>query len=144
MIFGIIGVNLFKGKYEYCDTESVVGIGLNKKQLEKAIKDNLDCYNFGGSWKTYQSQFNSFGISFDQMIAIAYNVGWADIMYNAMNSRGPDLEPGYKENYFFSMFFMSYIIFGTYFMANLFVGVVISTFNRESENIGNHFLLTEE
>ena len=29
-------------------------------------------------------------------------------------------------------------------MANLFVGVVISSFNRESENIGKHFLLTEE
>ena len=53
IIFGIIGVNLFKGKYEYCDTESVLGIGLTQKQLEKAIIDNLDCYNFGGSWKTY-------------------------------------------------------------------------------------------
>ena len=39
---------------------------------------------------------------------------------------------------------MWYIIFGAYFMANLFVGVVISSFNRESENIGKHFLLTEE
>ena len=29
-------------------------------------------------------------------------------------------------------------------MANLFVGVVISSFNRESENLGKHFLLTAE
>ena len=29
MIFGIIGVNLFKGKFEYCDTSSVVGLGLS-------------------------------------------------------------------------------------------------------------------
>lgn len=29
-------------------------------------------------------------------------------------------------------------------MANLFVGVVISSFNRESEKLGKHFLLTDE
>ena len=39
---------------------------------------------------------------------------------------------------------MWYIIFGAYFMASLFVGVVISSFNRESENLGKHFLLTAE
>ena len=36
-IFGVIGVNLFKGRFEYCDTSAVVGIGLNEKQLGEAI-----------------------------------------------------------------------------------------------------------
>ena len=65
MIFGIIGVNLFKGRFEYCDTSAVVGIGLSKKQLGAVLDDNLDCYNFGGTWKTYPTQFNNIGISFD-------------------------------------------------------------------------------
>ena len=144
MIFGIIGVNLFKGKFEYCDTSSVIGLGLSQKQVGKAITDKLDCYNYGGTWKTYATQFNNIGISFDQMIAQACTVGWATVMYKAMNSRGPDMTPGFKENYVYSLFFMSYIIFGAYFMANLFVGVVISSFNREKENIGKHWMLTAE
>ena len=65
MIFGIIGVNLFKGKFEYCDTSSVIGLGLSQKQVGKAIIDKLDCYNYGGTWKTYATQFNNIGISFD-------------------------------------------------------------------------------
>ena len=90
-IFGIIGVNLFKGRFEYCDTSAVVGIGLNKKQQGEVILDNLDCFNFGGTWRTYLTQFNNIGISFDQMIAQAYTVGWANVMYLAMNSKGPNL-----------------------------------------------------
>ena len=78
------------------------------------------------------------------MISQACTVGWASVMYKAMNSRGPDFQPGSKENYIYSIFFISYIIFGAYFMANLFVGVVISSFNRESEKLGKHFLLTDE
>ena len=77
------------------------------------------------------------------MIAQACTVGWASVMYKAMNSNGPNLQPGSKVNYIYSIFFMSYIIFGAYFMANLFVGVVISSFNRESEKLGKHFLLTD-
>ena len=78
------------------------------------------------------------------MIAQAYPVGWAAVMYKAMNSRGPNMQPGSKESYSSSLFFMGYIIFGAYFMANLFVGVVISSFNRERENLGKHWMLTEE
>ena len=54
-IFGIVAVNLFKGKFEYCDTSSVTGIGLNKKQIEEVILEKLDCYNYGGTWKTHDS-----------------------------------------------------------------------------------------
>lgn len=94
MIFGIIGVNLFKGKFEYCDTSGIVNIGLKQKEIRDVIQDNMDCYNYGGTWSTYLTQFNDIGISFDQMIAQACTVGWASVMYKAMNSRGPNLAPG--------------------------------------------------
>lgn len=65
-------------------------------------------------------------------------------MYRAMNSRGPDLVPGYKTNSYLSLFFVAYIIVGAFFITNLFVGVVISSYNRESERLGKDFLLTKE
>ena len=64
-------------------------------------------------------------------------------MYSAMNSRGKDLVPGFHENSWMSFFFTTWIIVGAFFMTNLFVGVVISAFNREQERLGKHFLLTE-
>lgn len=65
-------------------------------------------------------------------------------MYRAMNSRGPNLVPGFKTNPYQTLFFVAYIIVGAFFITNLFVGVVISSFNRESERLGKHFLLTQE
>ena len=43
-----------------------------------------------------------------------------------------------------AIYFIFYIIFGAFFITNLFVGVVISTYNREKDRLGNNFLLSEE
>lgn len=78
------------------------------------------------------------------MISMSQTVSWAAIMYRAMDSRGPDLVPGYKTNPYQTLFFVAFIIVGAFFITNLFVGVVITSYNRESENLGKHFLLTAE
>ena len=36
------------------------------------------------------------------------------------------------------------MIIGSFFILNLFVGVVIATFNREKEKLGKSFLLSDE
>ena len=112
--------------------------------MNTIIEDNFDCYNYGGTWSRYNTRYDDILVSLEQMIAQASPVGWAAVMYRAMNSNGPNVQPGSKVSYSTSLFFCVYIIFGAYFMSNLFVGVVISTFNREFERGGKHFLLTEE
>ena len=42
------------------------------------------------------------------------------------------------------IFFIVFIIVGGFFFLNLFVGVVISTFNSEHEKLGGNDLLTEK
>jgi len=42
------------------------------------------------------------------------------------------------------IYFVFFIVVGNFFLLNLFVGVIITTYNREKENIGKHFLLTEK
>lgn len=41
------------------------------------------------------------------------------------------------------LFFVMFMIVGSMFILNLFVGVVISTFNNEKERLGKNYLLTE-
>ena len=66
------------------------------------------------------------------------------MMYTIMNSNGPDLVPGYKVTPYVSLFFCMFMIFGAFFIINLFVGVIITAYNREMERVGNSFILTEE
>ena len=64
VIFGIVGVNLFKGKFEYCDIGNASVIGLSQTQIKTVIVDNFDCFNYGGSWKKYTTAFDNIGESF--------------------------------------------------------------------------------
>jgi len=65
-------------------------------------------------------------------------------MYHGIASRGIDLEPISQHRPHIALFFIAFIIVGSFFILNLFVGVVISTYNREKEKLGKFFLLTEE
>ena len=65
-------------------------------------------------------------------------------MYKAVAARGIDLIPIQMSNPSASIYFVIFIVIGNFFMLNLFVGVIISTYNREKELLGKNFLLTEK
>ena len=71
-------------------------------------------------------------------------VSWPIIMNSAINSRGPELVPGYKESPFLALFFVLFILFGSFLITNLFVGVVITAYQVEVNTMGKNFLLTDE
>ncbi|NWV93961.1 SCN5A protein, partial [Machaerirhynchus nigripectus] len=71
--------------------------------------------------------------------------GWMDIMYAAVDSREIDQQPMFEERLSMYTFFVVFIIFGSFFMLNLFIGVVISNFNQQRKKIsGKDLFLTEE
>jgi len=75
---------------------------------------------------------------------MALTIGWAHEMYVAMGTRGLHMtkRPYSKES--LSIFFIVYILVCSFFILNLFVGVIITTYNREKEKLGKNFLLTEQ
>ena len=78
------------------------------------------------------------------LFAMANAVGWAAFMYVGISAVSIDHEPIHLNNIQVGIFFISFIIVGSFFMLNLFVGVVISTYNREKERLGKDILLTED
>ncbi|NXB06645.1 SCN5A protein, partial [Cnemophilus loriae] len=71
--------------------------------------------------------------------------GWMDIMYAAVDSREIDQQPVFEVRLRMYTFFVVFIIFGSFFMLNLFIGVVISNFNQQRKKIsGKDLFLTEE
>jgi hypothetical protein len=59
-----------------------------------------------------------------------------------MNTRGSDLTPIDGKSKYYSIYFVLLIIIGAFFITNLFVGVVVSTYTREKEKLGSRFMLT--
>ncbi|NXC01606.1 SCN5A protein, partial [Orthonyx spaldingii] len=71
--------------------------------------------------------------------------GWMDIMYAAVDSREINQQPEFEARLSMYVYFVVFIIFGSFFMLNLFIGVVISNFNQQRKKIsGKDLFLTEE
>ena len=65
------------------------------------------------------------------------------MMYHTMDSRGTELVPGFKENPLqAAAFYVTFVFLVSFFIMNLFVGVIISAFNKERDKLGKNFLLT--
>jgi ABC-type glycerol-3-phosphate transport system permease component len=69
-------------------------------------------------------------------------VGWALVMYQAVSQRGIDMEPSDHNQPLWSYFFICFMVIGSFFILNLFVGIVINTFNRQKEVLSKSFMLS--
>jgi hypothetical protein len=133
LIFGIIGVNYNKGKYYYCSYDKDFGTIITK----------WDCLNLGGEWVNSYQNFDRVTEALASLFTLMTTVGWQQFMYYGISIVGVDRQPEESYNMPTGIFYVMYIIIANFFIANLFVGVVISNYNREKENIGKDFLLSK-
>ena len=68
--------------------------------------------------------------------------GWQDVMKQGMDATDVDMQPQRDANYYMTLFFVAFMIIGSLFIMNLFVGVVIDNFNKikEREDNGGSFV----
>ncbi|XP_072506806.1 sodium channel protein type 10 subunit alpha [Notamacropus eugenii] len=145
LIFSIMGVNLFSGKFGKCinitlgDFSPVnVSIANNKTQCNEQNSSGL-------FWDTVKVNFNNVGIGYLALLQVATFKGWMDIMYAAVDSRKVEEQPQWEANVYMYLYFVIFIIFGGFFTLNLFVGVIIDNFNQQKKKIsGQDIFMTEE
>uniref|UniRef100_A0A8C0FJU4 Sodium channel protein n=1 Tax=Bubo bubo TaxID=30461 RepID=A0A8C0FJU4_BUBBB len=70
--------------------------------------------------------------------------GWMDIMYAAVDSREVRKQPKYEDSLYMYIYFVAFIIFGSFFTLNLFIGVIIDNFNQQKKKISQDIFMTEE
>lgn len=141
LIFSIGGVNFFKGQFFRCEETYVQGI--QQTALDFSIINNkTDCLDQGGTWKNANSNFDNCIQAMSTLFQMTSTEGWTDVMYNGIDSVGLDMEPKPNNNTWLVIYFVAFMIIGSQFIINLFVGVVIDNFNtiKEREELGNTFV----
>ncbi|XP_059812015.1 sodium channel protein type 8 subunit alpha-like isoform X6 [Hypanus sabinus] len=146
LIFSIMGVNLFAGKYYFCFNETS-----EHRFLPKEINNKTDCEALIGSsngdvrWKNVKINFDNVGAGYLALLQVATFKGWMDIMYAAVDSRKVEEQPYYEDNIYMYIYFVIFIIFGSFFTLNLFIGVIIDNFNQQKKKFGGQdIFMTEE
>ncbi|XP_070813053.1 sodium channel protein type 2 subunit alpha isoform X3 [Pituophis catenifer annectens] len=145
LIFSIMGVNLFAGKFYHCvntTTGEMFNISdvNNKTECEELIHNNQQA-----RWKNVKVNFDNVGAGYLALLQVATFKGWMDIMYAAVDSRDVEEQPYYEDNLYMYLYFVIFIIFGSFFTLNLFIGVIIDNFNQQKKKFGGQdIFMTEE
>ena len=106
------------------------------------IVTQWDCYDYGGEWVRYNFNFDNVGIAMMTMFAIMTTEGWIDVMWHCVDSTNIHQVPRKNEHKEAILMFVAVLIICSLFILNLFVGVVINTFNVEKDKLSNNNLLT--
>ncbi|XP_030244888.1 sodium channel protein para isoform X14 [Drosophila navojoa] len=140
LIFAIMGVQLFAGKYFKCED-------LNGTKLSHEIIPNRNaCESENYTWVNSAMNFDHVGNAYLCLFQVATFKGWIQIMNDAIDSREVDKQPIRETNIYMYLYFVFFIIFGSFFTLNLFIGVIIDNFNEQKKKAGGslEMFMTED
>ncbi|XP_074527145.1 calcium channel, voltage-dependent, N type, alpha 1B subunit, a [Halichoeres trimaculatus] len=130
-IFAVIAVQLFKGKFFYCTDES--------KGLEKDCKGQFLDYDkdevaaMPREWKKYEFHYDNVLWAFLTLFTVSTGEGWPTVLKHSVDAtfedQGPS--PGYRIE--MSIFYVVYFVVFPFFFVNIFVALIIITFQEQGD-----------
>lgn len=154
LLFGILGVQFFRGRLSRCDllvvpVESAWSEPVNASYTTTAptgnssvlftappadafrpVENRTDCETHGGRWRRDRYHFDSLPAALLTLFVISSRDGWIDIMYSAIDARGANLQPKLDSNPTAALFFVAFLLVVGYFVLNMVVGVLVENFQR--------------
>ncbi|KAH9286568.1 Voltage-dependent calcium channel type A subunit alpha-1 [Echinococcus granulosus] len=132
-IFAVIAVQLFQGKFFYCNDASK----LTKEECQGQFFD----YNADGVPTTVWREWKAHGFNYDNvyyamltLFTVTTGEGWPGVLKNSMDAthvnRGP-LED-YQQQV--AIFYITFFVVFPFFFVNIFVALIIITFQKQGEN----------
>ncbi|XP_060917618.1 voltage-dependent N-type calcium channel subunit alpha-1B [Labrus mixtus] len=130
-IFAVIAVQLFKGKFFYCTDES--------KALEKDCRgqfldyDKDDVAAKPREWKKYEFHYDNVLWAFLTLFTVSTGEGWPMVLKHSVDAtyedQGPN--PGFRMET--SIFYVVYFVVFPFFFVNIFVALIIITFQEQGD-----------
>uniref|UniRef100_A0A8C7W388 Sodium channel protein n=1 Tax=Oncorhynchus mykiss TaxID=8022 RepID=A0A8C7W388_ONCMY len=124
LIFSIMGVNLFAGKYGRCvnQTGYIHNVSMVNNKTDCRAMNDTQFY-----WTRVKVNFDNVGAGYLALLQVV------------------DEQPIREVNMYMYLYFVIFIIFGSFFTLNLFIGVIIDNFNQQKRKIsGQDIFMTEE
>uniref|UniRef100_A0A8C5GAX4 Voltage-dependent T-type calcium channel subunit alpha-1H n=1 Tax=Gouania willdenowi TaxID=441366 RepID=A0A8C5GAX4_GOUWI len=119
IIFGILGVQLFKGKFYHCE-------GLDTKN----VTNKSDCLQAQYRWRRRKYNFDNLIQALMSLFVLSCKDGWVNIMYDGLDAVGVDQQPVRNHNPWMLLYFISFLLIVSFFVLNMFVGVVVENFHK--------------
>ncbi|KAH0615534.1 hypothetical protein JD844_004917 [Phrynosoma platyrhinos] len=132
-IFAVIAVQLFKGRFFYCTDES--------KDLEKDCRGQYLAYDKDEveaqprQWKKYEFHYDNVLWALLTLFTVSTGEGWPTVLKHSVDAtyenQGPS--PGYRME--MSIFYVVYFVVFPFFFVNIFVALIIITFQEQGDKV---------
>lgn len=137
-MFAVIGIQLFKGTFSYCNDDTIKTQhdcqGQFIEYAKGAISRDLsDGKVMDREWKVRKFNFDNVFQAMLTLFVVMTFEGWPGILENAIDSTKVDHGPEKDNRIHVAVYFMIYIIIIAFFMVNIFVGFVIVTFQSNDD-----------
>uniref|UniRef100_A0A914YAF4 Ion transport domain-containing protein n=1 Tax=Panagrolaimus superbus TaxID=310955 RepID=A0A914YAF4_9BILA len=123
IIFGILGVQLFKGMMYHCVGPDITNVTTREECL--GTKNNR--------WVNHRYNFDNLGQALMSLFVLSSKDGWVSIMYQGIDAVGIDQQPIENYNEWRMIYFISFLLLVGFFVLNMFVGVVVENFHKCKE-----------
>ncbi|KAL4110193.1 hypothetical protein PRIC1_001886 [Phytophthora ramorum] len=172
LVFSIFAVNYLKGKLNSCTGNAFDALSDDQVQflvnpdpwsslsLEQqqwftnttcagfptdALTSKYLCGCWGADWgPVIPENFNNVGTAMISFFEISTTENWCLLMVACIDATDVDMQPIRDNNMGWAAFFVVFMMFGSFFVVNLFVGVIIENFNKMQDALGGSFMLTSE
>ncbi|XP_072568089.1 voltage-dependent P/Q-type calcium channel subunit alpha-1A isoform X10 [Paramormyrops kingsleyae] len=138
-IFAVVAVQLFKGRFFYCSDES--------KEFEHDCRGKYLVYekevvrSEKREWKKYDFHYDNVLWALLTLFTVSTGEGWPDVLKHSVDAtyenQGPS--PGYRME--MSIFYVVYFVVFPFFFVNIFVALIIITFQEQGDKMMEDYSL---
>ncbi|GCB61438.1 hypothetical protein scyTo_0012915 [Scyliorhinus torazame] len=112
-------LKLFKGKFYYCQGHDT-----------RNVTNRSDCLLANYRWIHHKYNFDNLGQALMSLFVLASKDGWVNIMYHGLDAVSIDQQPIINHNPWMLLYFISFLLIVSFFVLNMFVGVVVENFHK--------------
>ncbi|XP_034538500.1 voltage-dependent T-type calcium channel subunit alpha-1H-like isoform X1 [Notolabrus celidotus] len=116
--FGILGVQLFKGKFHHCLGHDI-----------RNITTKSECLAANYRWTRKKFNFDSLPQALMSLFAMFSTDDWVNIMYDGLDAVGVGKQPVKNYNEWMLLYFISFMVM-SFFLLDMFIGVMVETFHQ--------------
>jgi hypothetical protein len=155
IIFGILSVQLFGEKLWYCTDSSVAGVEectgtftssdvIQQVTLYPYSYEDPVEFEVERKWVSPPYRFDDIRWALLALFQTAILANWADIMYSCIDAVGVGIQPQEDYNMSASLFFIAWIIIGSFFALNIFIAAIVQAYEDMRMRYDGSVFLTRE
>eukprot|EP00760_Papus_ankaliazontas_P025843 PhM_4_TR2892/c0_g1_i1/m.101635 len=148
LIFGILGVQLFKGVFYHCTDEAVLDEKECTGMYARTVEDSASYLSYDSvlerKWVREDRNFDNIVEAMLVLFQMGTGDAWSETLWRGVDTSDIGTGPKHNARPLASLYFVIFYILGNFFALNIILGLLINYFTRLKKEQDGFVLLTDK